>query len=156
MAIMPALGDSLGYRVPDKANNKAMQLMLNIYDIFDESIAKRGSITTLTEARSFIDNRMKQFFVSIEAGYKMYPGSLFYGEHPSFVDFQLLGTLIILDSMFGKDAVMGMLTVTAPTVVAAAAVMSSRPNIKAFIDGGFKGEYVMPASMNLGFELLTA
>jgi glutathione S-transferase len=81
MAIMEALGDELGYLPPQKVQAKARQCLLNIYDIADQGFVKRKEIKTKAQAAEFVNSRVKQFFVAIEAGYKEFAGSLFYGEN---------------------------------------------------------------------------
>jgi len=147
MAIMEALGDHCQYNVPAKASDKARQTMLNIYDIQMESVEKRGSIKTKDEALKFVNTRVKQFFEAIEAGYKNFEGPLFYGSHPSFVDFQLLGATIQIRFVFGH-VFDSMISQFAPTVAAAASIMAERPRIAEFISGKYAGEPVFPPSLD--------
>lgn len=155
MAIMEVLSDTYGYVVPEKAYNKALQTTLNIYDIFGEAVDKRGSsIKTEEAAKAFVNTRARAFFAAVEAGYKTFPGPLFYEDRPSMADFQLLGTVTVLSYLFGEGVVGSMVAEAAPTAQEALRVMRARPNIAAFFSSGFKGESIMPASMNLGAELL--
>jgi glutathione S-transferase len=90
MAIMEALGDAYNCSVPSKAYNKALQCMLNIYDINGQALEQRvQKIKTKIEAAAYVSSRMKQFFAAIEEGYKCFPGPLFCSDAPSFVDYMV-------------------------------------------------------------------
>ncbi len=135
---------------------QAMQTILNIYDIQGQAVEKRlKEVKSVDDAQSLVGGRVRQFFVAIEAGYGSFPGPLFYGDRPSIVDFQLIGCVTTLNYMFGEQLVGAMLAESAPSVVMALAVMHARPNIKAFVDAGFKGESVMQSRLNLGAEALS-
>jgi hypothetical protein len=176
MAVMEALGDAFGRSVPERAYNKALQTMLNIYDIGSQALERRmQTIRSKSEAADYVNGRVKQFFLAIEDGYNRFPGPLFYNDSPSFVDYQvgrhghtlhallnvtctspiqLLGTVIALRYLFGTAIVNNMLNECAPSVVVAVEVLLQRPNLLAFIDSGYKGEDIFPASMNTGAESL--
>ncbi len=143
MAIMDALGDDLGYLPPSKVYAKSHQTMFNIYDICDQFVAKRLASTTKAQVTEFVNTRGKVFFAAIEAGYKLYPGTYFYGDKPTITDFVLIGTITQARFMFG-DVIDVMIAETAPTAYAAATALFARPRVKAFVDGGYGGESVMP------------
>jgi glutathione S-transferase len=154
MAIMELLADELGYLTPSKHHNKALQSMYNIYDIGEQAATKRKEIKTRAEAAQYVDSRMAQFFVAIEAGYKQYAGVYFYSDKPCMVDFQLLACIIALKSMFGDEPVAAMLVKVSPTANAAAETLAGRPNVKKFIDSKFKGLALLPPSMKADSSLL--
>jgi glutathione S-transferase len=156
LAIMEYLGDELGYLPPSKAQNKAQQCMFNIYDIIEQALAKRKEeIKTKSDAAKFVEARVAQFFVAIEAGYKEYPGSMFYGENPCVVDFLALHAVLILKFMFGDEIVTSVLAKAAPTVAAAANAVAARPKVKAVIDSKFGGRPMLPPSMKVDATFLT-
>jgi glutathione S-transferase len=155
MAIMEALGDELGYLPPQKVQAKARQCLLNIYDIADQGFVKRKEIKTKAQAAEFVNSRVKQFFVAIEAGYKEFAGSLFYGENPCMVDFQLVSCIIGFKSIFGDAVVQEMLEGTAPSALNACNLVLARPNMKAFVEGGYNGCPIFAAHMGVDAATLT-
>ncbi len=107
---------------------------------------KRPTLNSIFEAQLFVQNRIRQFLNAIEAGYRLFPGTLFCGDSPTMVDFQLLGCILTLNFMFG-DTLVGPVLAETPSLTAALAVLSARPKIKSFVESNFNGEIVMPSEL---------
>ena len=155
MAIMEALADVRGYCPPQHAYFKALQCMHNIYDVTFQCVEKRmGDIKTKDTASKFLSSRVVQFFTAVEAGYKEFPGTLFFGEKPCFTDFQLAASYVMIGFMFGEAEVTLMMTATAPVALAAAHAVLARPNVKAWVESGFKGVPICPPNMDVDAKAL--
>jgi len=67
MAIVEAVAETRGYNPPAHAHTKALQCMLNVYDVMGEALEKRMStLKGRKEATAWLDGRGAQFFKAVE------------------------------------------------------------------------------------------
>jgi len=149
MAIMEVVADHAGVRPPSSQDDKSRQTMLNLHDIDEQAINKRNTdkAMTMEDCAEFTNSRVKQFMVAVEAAYGAQSGPYFCGSRVTMVDFQLASTILKLNTVLGAVNVMKMLKTSAPSLVVAFNGMMARPNIRKWVDGGFSGEPLSPATM---------
>ena len=157
MACMMALGDEFGCMPPKRAHNKYYTALLNAYDaqseMFDGRMKHKGK--SAAEAQGFFGSRIASFLSTVEENYQEYRGPFWHGERPCSVDYVMASFTILSRHMYGKDYVDGIMAEKAPTATSAALQVLERPNVKAWIDGGYGGYTVTPPDMELQAELLS-
>ena len=155
MGCMMALGDEFGCMPPKRTHNKYYTALLNAYDAQSEAFDNRMKLKTAAEAQGFFSERIGNFLKTIEENYTEYRGPYWHGETPCSVDYVVASFVILTRHMYGKEFVDGVMAEKSPTAAAAAQQVLARPNVKAWIDGGYGGYNITPPDYQLEADKLS-
>ena len=101
-SILAYLGNEFGFGVSQANDPYAYTVSLNLADIWAEAYGGRKGPDG---GAAFLKNRLHDWLDVLEKGIEKKGGKFFFGDSPSFVDFQALNVYHILEFMYGKVAV---------------------------------------------------